>query len=89
MGFVLQLGRATARWCGTLPGSMKAYARMDADTQTVQRVEAGVPEVGDEQVRVQMHALGVGIHDRYFISPTGPFPYVIGIEGAGVVAEPG
>ena len=70
-------------------GSMKAYARMDADTQTVQRVEAGVPEVGDEQVRVQMHALGVGIHDRYFISPTGPFPYVIGIEGAGVVAEPG
>ena len=36
-----------------------------------------------------MHALVVGIHDRYFISPTGPFPYVIGIEGAGVVAEPG
>ena len=59
MGFVLQLGRATARWCGTLPGSMKAYARMDADTQTVQRVEAGVPEVGDEQVRP------VSLRDRY------------------------
>lgn len=52
-------------------------------------IEVPTPEVGDGQVLVEMHAFGVGIHDRYFIPPAGPFPYVIGIEGAGVVAELG
>lgn len=36
-----------------------------------------------------MEAFGVGIHDRYFIAPDGPFPYVIGIEGSGIISKVG
>ncbi len=72
---------------GALPcRAMRAYARIDGQSQDVKLMDVPTPEVGDGQVLVEMHAFGVGIHDRYFIPPNGPFPYVIGIEGAGVVA---
>lgn len=68
---------------------MQAYVRVDGDSQTVELVDipAPVPEGG--QVAVSMEAFGVGIHDRYFIKADGPFPYVIGIEGSGIVSSLG
>lgn len=36
-----------------------------------------------------VHAFGVGVHDRQFIPQSGPFPYVIGLEAAGVVSATG
>lgn len=48
--------------------------------------EVAKPEPDSREVLVAMEAIGVGIHDRYFIPPNGPFPYTIGVEGAGVVA---
>lgn len=69
--------------------TMKAFARMDSDSMLVEMIGAAIPEISDDQVLVSMEAVGVGIHDRYFIPQAPEFPYVIGIEGAGRIAEAG
>jgi NADPH:quinone reductase-like Zn-dependent oxidoreductase len=68
---------------------MRAYARTAADTGEVGLIDRPAPEPGDHDVLVAVRAYGVGIHDRYFIPQTGPFPYTIGTEGAGVVVAKG
>lgn len=68
---------------------MRAFVRIDAHSQVVKLTDVAVPEVGDGEVLVAVQAIGVGIHDRYFIPPDGPFPYTIGVEGAGVVVGVG
>lgn len=68
---------------------MRAYVRVNPQNQVVELAEVAVPEAGDGEAVVAVHAFGVGIHDRYFIAPDGPFPYTIGIEGAGVVVDAG
>ncbi len=68
---------------------MQAYVRVDAGSQTVELVDMATPEPEGGQVAVAMEAFGVGIHDRYFIKSDGPFPYVIGIEGSGIVGAVG
>lgn len=68
---------------------MKAYVRIDATNQDVQLAEVPVPEIGADEVLVKVEAFGVGIHDRYFIPQGINFPYIIGSEGAGVIAECG
>lgn len=68
---------------------MQAFVRVDAGTEVVELVDVPAPEAGRGEVVVAMEAFGVGIHDRYFIAPQGPFPYVIGIEGAGIVSALG
>lgn len=47
------------------------------------------PDPDDDELVVDVHALGVGIHDRSFIPTDGRFPYAIGTEGAGVVVATG
>lgn len=64
---------------------MSAFVRVAADNQIVAAADVEIPELGSGEVLVAVSAFGVGIHDRYFIPPEGPFPYTIGIEGAGVV----
>jgi NADPH:quinone reductase-like Zn-dependent oxidoreductase len=68
---------------------MRAFTRTYANTGEVKLVERPSPKPGDHDVLVAMRAFGVGIHDRYFIPPGGPFPYTIGTEGAGVVMATG
>lgn len=68
---------------------MKAYVRVDAHTQVVEQRDVPVPVADDGEVVVDVRAFGVGIHDRYFIPSELSFPYVIGTEGAGVVAGVG
>ena len=48
-----------------------------------------VPEIGDTEVLVRIAAFGVGTHDRWFLPEGAPDPYVIGIEGAGVIERTG
>lgn len=69
--------------------SMKAFVRSDATSDVVVLADVPVAEVGDRDVRVEVRAFGVGLHDRYFIPPDARFPYVIGTEAAGVVVEAG
>lgn len=68
---------------------MKAYVRLDASTQEVRLSEMPKPQVGPDEVLIEVKAFGVGIHDRYFIPMNITFPYVIGSEGAGIIAETG
>lgn len=70
-------------------GDMKAFVRTDAHDQRVEMASVPIPAVGEHEVRVAVEAFGVGVHDRYFVPPAGPYPYTIGIEGAGVVVDVG
>lgn len=69
--------------------TIKAYVRTSATDMNVELVDISCRSVDQGEVRVQMHALGVGIHDRYFIPPDATFPYIIGLEGSGVITEIG
>lgn len=62
---------------------------MDPQDQTVVPADVERPSPGLDDVAVVVHAFGVGVHDRQFIPPSGPFPYVIGLEAAGVVGAVG
>lgn len=68
---------------------MKAFVRIDAQSQTVQQTEVLVPSVDNNEVLVKVKAFGVGIHDRYFIPQDVSFPFVIGSEGSGVIVDTG
>lgn len=52
-------------------------------------MDVAVPVPGDDEVLVRVRAVGVGVHDRWFIPRDARFPYVIGIEAAGVVERVG
>ncbi len=68
---------------------MQAYVRTDATDQNVELAEVPAPAPDADEVLVAVHAFGVGVHDRYFIPQGVSFPYVIGLEAAGVVVETG
>lgn len=69
--------------------TMKAFARLAADSGEVGVVDAPVPQIGGDEVLVRVGAFGVGLHDRSFIPRGVAFPYTIGTEGAGTVVETG
>lgn len=68
---------------------MKAYARMNANTQEVELIDVSIPDILSDEVLVKIEAFGVGIHDRYFIPANARFPYVIGSEGSGKIVNTG
>lgn len=68
---------------------MKAYARMNANTQEVELIDVPIPDILSDEVLVKIEAFGVGIHDRYFIPANARFPYVIGSEGSGKIVNTG
>ncbi len=69
--------------------AMQAYVRIDAADQGVELDDVEVPSADADEVALEVHAFGVGVHDRYFIPPEADFPYVIGLEAAGVVTAVG
>ncbi len=68
---------------------MKAYVRIEKENQKIEMMDMPIPEVGNAEVLIKVEAFGVGIHDRYFVSPDVKFPYIIGSEGAGIIKEIG
>lgn len=48
-----------------------------------------VPDLGDTELLIRVRAIGVGVHDGYFVPPAAPYPYVIGIEAAGIIERIG
>ncbi|GAA0427868.1 NADP-dependent oxidoreductase [Lentibacillus halophilus] len=69
--------------------TMKAFVRTNATTRDVEITDLPVPTIEDDEVLVRVEAFGVGIHDRYYIPKDAEFPYTIGVEGAGRIAELG
>lgn len=65
--------------------TMSAYVRTSADNQNVELQQVPIPDPDTGEVLVRVQAFGVGIHDSYFIPADADFPYVIGIEAAGIV----
>lgn len=46
---------------------MRAFVRKDPENNRVELTEVDIPEVGANEMLVEVQAFGVGIHDRYFI----------------------
>lgn len=68
---------------------MQAYVRTGATDLHVELAEVPEPAAGAGEVVIAVHAFGVGVHDRYFIPQGVSFPFVIGLEAAGVVSATG
>lgn len=51
--------------------------------------QIAVPSIAANELLVQIKAIGVGVHDAYFLPPEMNYPYAIGIEAAGIVHELG
>ena len=68
---------------------MKAFVIPQPGTQAVEPAEVPVPTMGDEELLVRVCAVGVGIHDSYFLPENAQYPYPIGIEAAGVIEQRG
>ncbi len=69
--------------------AMKAFVKPDPAASTIVPEEANKPRIDAGELLVLMHAVGVGIHDSYFLPQDAGYPFPIGIEGAGVVEEAG
>lgn len=69
--------------------TMKAVVIPRAEGDTIEFGRVPVPEIGPDELLVRVKAIGVGIHDSYFLPQRISYPYPIGIEGAGVVEEVG
>lgn len=68
---------------------MKAFVKRASASDGIEFRDIPSPENGDSELLVRVRAIGVGIHDGYFL-PTGvPYPYVVGIEAAGIVERVG
>lgn len=68
---------------------MKAFVIPRPGAHTVELAEVPVPKIDDDELLVRVHAVGVGIHDSYFLPGDAKYPYPIGIEAAGVIEHTG
>ena len=68
---------------------MRAVVKANSKNDHFEFVELPIPKVDENQLLVKMKAIGVGIHDGYFFPPNPAYPYVIGIEGSGVIQKIG
>lgn len=68
---------------------MKAFVIPQPGAHTVELAEVPVPKIDDDELLVRVQAVGVGIHDSYFLPSEAKYPLPIGIEAAGVIEEIG
>ena len=69
---------------------MKAIVTPQAGAQgSLVLTDVPVPETDAGEVLVRVRAVGVGVHDRWFMPHDARFPYPIGIEAAGTIEEAG
>lgn len=68
---------------------MKAFVVPRAGATTVELAQVPVPRIDDDELLVRVEAVGVGIHDSYFLPPEASYPFTAGIEAAGVVETVG
>ena len=68
---------------------MKAFGKATGMNDPITVLDVAVPVIDSSEMLVKIEAIGVGVHDEYFHAPTVAYPYVIGIEAAGIVQEIG
>ena len=69
--------------------TMQAMVLPGPDTAEPVPARVPVPQIGPDEMLVRVRAVGVGIHDSYFLPSGLSFPYPIGIEAAGEVERVG
>lgn len=68
---------------------MKAFVSPHPGAPTIELADVPVPGIDDNELLVRVKAVGVGIHDSYFLPSDAQYPFPIGIEAAGVIEEIG
>lgn len=68
---------------------MRAFVKMESGFDGIESAEVAVPRIDDDELLVRVKAVGVGIHDSYFLPGDAKYPFPIGIEAAGVVEQVG
>lgn len=68
---------------------MRAFTIPTPGSNVIELSEVPVPSISADEILVEVKAVGVGIHDSYFLPNDGHYPDPIGIEAAGVVAKTG
>lgn len=69
--------------------SMKAVVKKSGRIDDFGFMEVPVPQLSENELLVRVKAIGVGIHDGYFLPEHIQYPYPIGIEAAGTVEKTG
>lgn len=64
---------------------MKAFVIRSAGAEVVEYADIPTPAISDDELFVRVAAVGVGIHDSYFLPGDAVYPYAIGIEAAGTI----
>lgn len=68
---------------------MKGFAKPSLADEGIKLLEVPLPQIDEAELLVRVEAIGVGVHDEYFVPPAADHHYVIGIEAAGVVDRVG
>ncbi len=68
---------------------MEAIVKRSAAADDIGFMKVVTPDIAPGEILVRVHAIGVGIHDGYYFPPQITYPYVIGIEAAGVIEKIG
>lgn len=68
---------------------MKAFVKLSAAPDDIALQDVPIPEIDGDELLVRVHAIGVGIHDSYFLPEDHPYPFPIGIEAAGIIEKTG
>lgn len=68
---------------------VKAFVLKSRVSSGQEFADVPVPALDDDEILVRVRAIGVGVHDAYFIPQEAIYPYPIGIEAAGVVEAVG
>ncbi|WP_240377151.1 NADP-dependent oxidoreductase [Bacillus piscicola] len=68
---------------------MKAIVKQSASPHDFDLMEVPIPGISENELLVRVKAIGVGIHDGYFLPNDIHYPYPIGIEAAGIIEKTG
>lgn len=69
--------------------TMRAFVIASAQDNLAVLSRVPLPQIDSEELLVRVKAVGVGVHDAYFLPADVSYPYPIGIEAAGVVQDVG
>lgn len=69
--------------------TMKAIVKRSANPNDFELTKVPIPEISGNEMLIRVKAIGVGIHDGYFLPENITYPYPIGIEAAGVIEKTG
>ncbi len=68
---------------------MQAFVKRSAAPDDIALQDVPIPKISVDELLVRVHAIGVGIHDSYFLPEGHSFPFPIGIEAAGTIEKMG